>query len=198
MAGFPVSGDQYRTIDRRMSDIKRQLCVADGSPLDPQAVMDALQQIVEGNFDAVPKGLRSLIDCDASPTCLDGWKVVEHVKGGQLDFDPSKIALYLDEAQKEKKGIVGNELRTKLKGKPVLNANVLDHLLDNTNLIPASWKQDENGNTHHILFWGTIYRGSGGRLFVRYLYWLGRQWLWNHYYLGSAFGVESPSAILAS
>ena len=45
-----VTGDQYRTIDRRMRDIKRQLDQDGGSPLDPDAVAYALQQIVEGSL----------------------------------------------------------------------------------------------------------------------------------------------------
>lgn len=45
-----VTGDQYRLIDRRMRDIKRQLDQVSGSPLDPEEVACALQKIVEGDF----------------------------------------------------------------------------------------------------------------------------------------------------
>lgn len=49
MAGtFPVTGEQYRTIDRRMRDIIRQLDRPNGSPLDPAFVTTALQYITEG------------------------------------------------------------------------------------------------------------------------------------------------------
>ena len=55
MAGFSVTGDQFWTVDGRMSDIKRQLSVRGGSPLDPNKVAMALQAITEGKFDLVPK-----------------------------------------------------------------------------------------------------------------------------------------------
>lgn len=45
-----VTGDQYRVIDRRMGEIKRQLNQDGGSPLDPEAVAYTLQQMVEGNL----------------------------------------------------------------------------------------------------------------------------------------------------
>lgn len=48
MATFHVvTGDQYRTVDRRMREIKRQLDQDGGSPLDPSWVARGLQQIVE-------------------------------------------------------------------------------------------------------------------------------------------------------
>ncbi len=47
---FVVTGDQYRDIDRKMREIKRQLDQDKGSPLSPVQVEFALQQIVEGNF----------------------------------------------------------------------------------------------------------------------------------------------------
>lgn len=49
MAGkYPVSGEQYRTIDRRMREIMRQLDQAGDSPLDPEWVASVLQTIIEG------------------------------------------------------------------------------------------------------------------------------------------------------
>jgi hypothetical protein len=55
MAPYVVSGDQYREIDRRMSEIKRQLNQPGGSPLDPDVVARRLQRIVEGPT-AAPTG----------------------------------------------------------------------------------------------------------------------------------------------
>jgi hypothetical protein len=51
MAGHPVTGDQYMSIDRKMSEIKRQLLLPGGSSLDPERVNRALQGIVEGDFE---------------------------------------------------------------------------------------------------------------------------------------------------
>jgi hypothetical protein len=47
MATYVVSGDQYREVDRRMSEIKRQLNQPGGSPLDPDTVARMLQLIIE-------------------------------------------------------------------------------------------------------------------------------------------------------
>jgi hypothetical protein len=48
MAAHVVTGDQYREVDRRMSEIKRQLTQPGGSPLDPDVVARRLQLIIEG------------------------------------------------------------------------------------------------------------------------------------------------------
>src|ERR1700730_14686475 len=55
MATHVVSGDQYREVDRRMSEIKRQLNQPGGSPLDPDMVARRLQLIIEGP-SAAPTG----------------------------------------------------------------------------------------------------------------------------------------------
>lgn len=199
MAGYPVTGDQYRTIDRRMSDIKRQLNVADGSPLDPQAVMDALQDIVEGHFGTAAKGgLRRLIDCDASPWCPRDWKVEKHKRGGQLEFDPSKVELYLSKSQQGERTIEGHKLRKEFKGKQMMNACVLDHLLANTGLIPEGWKKDERGRPRHIYFWDTVYRVSSGGLYARCLCWVVDGWSCFYNCLDDQWNDSSPAAVSAS
>jgi hypothetical protein len=48
MATHVVSGDQYREVDRRMSEIKRQLSQPGGSRLDPDVVARRLQLIIDG------------------------------------------------------------------------------------------------------------------------------------------------------
>lgn len=130
------------------------------------------------------------IDCDASPFIPDGWSVEEHKKMGKLRIDPSKIVLYLDENQKDGKSVEGDELRNKLMEKQVLNANVLDYLLANTESIPESWK--DKG----VYFWGTIYRNAGGNLCVRCLFWNGGQWYWSFNWLGGDWCASNPAAML--
>lgn len=143
------------------------------------------------------KGIEHVIDCDAAPFIPSGWKVEEHQKGGNIKFDASKVELYLSKKQKNG-SIEGNKLREELKGKKVLNANVLDYLLANPKAIPEEWKKDEKGNTRYIFFWGTIYRDSGGRFFVRYLSWDGGQWDWSVYWLSDAFDGLNPAVLSAS
>lgn len=52
MGTYVVSGDQYREVDRRMNEIKRQLNQPGGSPLDPDVVARRLQLIIEGRTPA--------------------------------------------------------------------------------------------------------------------------------------------------
>lgn len=48
MATYVVTGDHYRTIDRRMMEIKRQLNQEGNSPLDPEVIAKGLQYLLEG------------------------------------------------------------------------------------------------------------------------------------------------------
>lgn len=45
---YVVTGDQYRLVDTRIQEIKRQLNQKSGSPLDPEWVAIRLQHIIEG------------------------------------------------------------------------------------------------------------------------------------------------------
>lgn len=110
---------------------------------------------------------KAVIDLEADPFIPEIWSVEEHQKGGVLEWDKDaqKEALHLDTDQKNGKWIEGNKLREELKGKPVLNAVVLDYLLSHPQIIPEQWK----GKT--VYFWGTVYRSQHGGLYVRSLFW---------------------------
>mgnify|MGYP001356901996 CR=1 FL=1 len=135
---------------------------------------------------AIVETVVHLIDCDADPFRPGGWKIVEHKKGGQFQWDLAKILLFLFDIQ----SIKGNELRKKLKGMLVLNANVLDYLLAHPELIPEEWKGK------YIFFWGTIYCDSVGCLVVRCLHWNGVKWCWRYLWLGIDFHSGFPAAVL--
>jgi len=106
------------------------------------------------------KQIRHLIDCDANPFVPYGFRVKWHHKGGkQLEWNTEKVKFYR-----------GNNLRKELAGKLIPNANALDYLLENQDLIPKELK-DEN-----ILFRGTGYYFSDQRFGVRFLYWCGAVW----------------------
>jgi len=152
-------------------------------------LMKLFHAVLKGTHEI--KSIGYLIDCDENPFIPDGWKVEEHQKGGKIKLDISKMELYLSEKQKNG-SIKGNELREELKGKKPMNTNVLDFLLKNPHLIPEEWKGK------HIFFWGTIYRYSGGRLFVRYLRWDGDGWVWGFDWLVNDFDSGHPSAVSAS
>jgi len=130
-----------------------------------------------------------IIDCDANPFLPVGWKGIEsHKKGGMLEWNPTKVKLYLSPNQQDGKTIKGHNLRKELENEPVLNANVLDYLLAHPELIPEEWKEK------YVYFWGTIYRDSVGRLCVRYLCFIGGRWRWGCDWLGIDRDSNSPAA----
>jgi hypothetical protein len=147
------------------------------------------------------------IDLDADPIHLPpGFEVVEHVKGGLINWIPSKpqIALYLTPGQR--KGIVPGEavfeeLAT-FEGTPV-NANALDYFLDNLSrlpwIIPPEWKLIEHYTSKHILFWGTRYRFEGG-ICVRSLDWNAdareRVWKSGYCWVDVPLNAQFPAAML--
>ena len=134
-----------------------------------------------------------MIDCDGAPFCPDGFVVEEHQKGGFLQWnkDLQKDALWRAAGQQNGKVLEGHDLLTELKGKPVLNASVLDYLVAHPQLIPGEWK----GKC--IFFWGTIYRNRGN-LYVRYLCWGDSRWDWDDRWLGSSWGGGAPAVMRAS
>lgn len=148
--------------------------------------MEGVQRFMRDDAEVVIKTYT--IDCDANPYVPDGWKVEEHIKGGELRWNPDEVELYLCDKQKGNV-IEGNELCKLLKDKPVLNANVLDYLLANPQLIPEEWKGKA------VFFWGTIYRNSDGRLCVRYLCWRGGRWDWSNYWLDFNFDDRNPAVL---
>jgi hypothetical protein len=125
------------------------------------------------------------IDCDADPYLPCGCTIMEHNKGEQLEW-PIKVELYLSENQRQGRFIVGHELRKELAGKPVLNAVVLDFLLEHPEFIPYEWQNKT------VLFWGTIYRNQNYRLFVRGLYGDNETTVW----LYRGLKADSPAALL--
>jgi hypothetical protein len=152
------------------------------------------------------KSVEHVIDLGADPFLPDGWKVEEHQKGKVVKLERKGSDLYLDGkkiefflSKKQFKGsIEGNDLRKELAAWPVLNANVLDYLREHPQLIPDEWKQDTQGNTRYIFFWGTVYRRSGGRLCVRCLGWDVGAWRWGYIWLDIDWYVYYPSAVSAS
>jgi len=141
------------------------------------------------------------IDCDADPLTPPGWTVDEHIRNGKFIFKDSSIRFYYDGLQKEyscdsntipNKVINGYELRVKLENKPVLNANVLDYLLEHQEIIPEGWKGKR------ICFWGTVYRSSftiKGGSDIRYLFYGGKEWHWRWMGLSCAFDKNSPAVL---
>ena len=112
-------------------------------------------------------------------------------------MDGRKVVLHLSKRQQNGKWLRGYELCDELTGKPVLNANILDALYENTHLIPEDWKRDEKGNIRYIYFWGTIYR-SADRLFVRSLCFDRGGWGRRCDWLDRGWDFGGPATLLAS
>lgn len=167
--------------------------------------VEGAKRFLAGNFEVVIKN--HIVNGD-KPFIPDGWKVEKHTPlGGKLTRDGDnlflngrKIGFHLSPNQAEGEYIESNKLRKELQDNRVeiLNANVLDYLREHPELIPDSWKVDEQGKTRYIFFWGTVYRGSGGRLRVRCLCWLGGEWGWSNRWLDREWDSLSPAAVLAS
>jgi hypothetical protein len=191
-----VTDEQLGILARRQNDLFRR--VREGT-LPVESILSKLQALIEGDFDAVPNPSGRIIDCDAQPYIPEGWRIERHIPGGQIEFDPNKVELWLSDEQHQGT-IIGNKLRPLVERRPglILNANVLDHLLKNTALIPESWKQDDQGRTRYIYFWGTIYRDSGDSLCVRFLFWNDGRWSWSSGWLGREFVAQNPAALFAS
>ncbi len=174
----------------QMNQLADALEVAGYTPDDVTRLRSSKQlpeilAMVRGN--AKIELVRHLIGCSADPYIPGGWTVEEHHKAGQLEWDPAKITLFL--VEKQKTGTIhGHNLRKELADKSVLNACVLDYLLAHPELIPEDWKGE------FVFFWGTIYRNSGGNLYVRCLFWFGGKWYWYCHWLGSDWYARDPAA----
>jgi hypothetical protein len=133
---------------------------------------------------------KHIINCSLAPFTPQGWKVKKHVFGEEYyEFNPAKIIFYQSPEQMTGRHIKGSDLLREIEGEENLNANVLDHLLANPELIPAAWEGKR------IYFFGTIYLLPAGDLCVRYLLCNGEQWHWNFYLLTDGFYCDCFSVI---
>jgi hypothetical protein len=164
--------------------------------LTESSQLRSIRELLLGNAEITQ--VTHFIDCDKDPVIPYGdWTIADHQKQGSWTWNPSEVSLYLTDQQK-KGTIRGDELCNELTDKKVLNVCVLDYLLEHPQLIPESWKKDEEGNTRFIFFWGTIYRNSDGDLCVGYLFWDGVQWGWLYDWLGLEWSDQSPAAVRVS
>lgn len=144
--------------------------------------------VLRGQAKVVPY---HLIDCDTSPAAISGFKVTEHIKGGQVDWDALKIRHYLSRYQKCG-AILGHDLYKELNGQPVINACVLDYLLAHQEIIPEEWK-----DLKARYFWGTIYEYMDGLSIVRSLVWRGHRFGWQRHWLADVFDSDCLALLAA-
>ena len=135
------------------------------------------------------------IDCDTPSFIPKGLFIhpKDQILGavrGLITFDPARVTLYLDEAQRRGRPF-GTTLAKRLAGKPLLPAQVLNHLLAHPELIPDAWKR-----IPCIYFWGTVYRDVDDGLCVRCLSWDVREWGSGLRSLSREFDSSRPAALL--
>jgi len=156
--------------------------------------------------EPAPLPMSIVVDCDLDPRVPSGLYLTgdgtEHRKMGQITLEKRpngklyangrEVVRYLSPKQQNDKTIGGHKLRNELKGKQALNACILDALLANQQLIPEEWKK---GFTY---FWGTIFRGALGNLYVGCLCWYDGRWHWHDRWLVRDWDDVEPAALLAS
>ena len=183
MANDPaINADQELRLGERAQQLLKLIFNLDNIAL----VRDLLKEIPEA------KEANFTIDCDAEPYAPEGSVVVYHQEDGIIKWTKSLISLYLSREQRDRKLIEGRRLREALegaKGWRVLNANVLDFLLEHPELIPEEWKHQ------HVYFLGTIYHRSRLGTFVRYLHWQKGKWRWSFRSLEDSWDDEDPVAV---
>lgn len=168
-----VSGEQYRTIDRRVRAIKEQLDKRGGSPLDPEKVASALQLIVEGKF---PKPLFARDMHKESE-----WELIE--EGPEVPANLFMTELELKSFLKnDEHYITSEELQ---KRAVTLNANFGQHhaewLLKHRKRIPKDWQGT------YLVFPATLWRDRSGSSHMPVVSWSGKQWVLGFYWLDHRF-----------
>ena len=168
-----------------------------------------LQEIGAEFLSQMAPLLSAEIDTNLDPRLpFSGATIERHARVGKVKIElradgclyvgGKKVGLYRSERQMNGNVVKGYELRTEVDGKPVLSASILDFLMSHQEFIPEEWKKDENGNIIFIFFWGTIFRGADGSLYVRYLCWLEGAWHERCYWLGNGWLSNDPAAVCAS
>lgn len=92
------------------------------------------------------------IDLGAAPTIPTDLILTQHLLGGLWSWNPREIAVWFARGQELGTVLDSTEMLHSIGAKRPLNANLLDWLLGNLQLVPPQWKGKE------ILFWGTQFR----------------------------------------
>lgn len=141
----------------------------------------------------------SVIDFNSTPVCPPGLTIApdsEQIASrvrGKRNLSEIRVGLHLDDGQTNGRWLGGYDLKAKLEGQPVLGAQLLDFYLEHPDLIPEDWKKKG-----WIFFWGTIYHGASGSLYVRYFAWNGTGWYSGCHRFDGTWNDSGPAAVSAS
>ena len=150
---------------------------------------EGVKRFLSGLTEVVP--MERIINCNEDPFLMSHWKVAKHDHLGKLVWDASKVKLEYS-SHKEGEGVSGNTLYGELSGKVLLNANVLEFLLENEHLIPDEWRRLK------VYFWGTLYclKDEPSETFVLYLCTVGEGWCRGTKRLTETWESSWPTAVL--
>ena len=114
-----------------------------------------------------------IVNCDAPPCLMSGVMIYHHKKMGMLNIIPEMIKLYSyyggDIHDSRVEEILLGEAKSSLLEDFGLNANVVDYLYNNQQIIPESWKGKK------IYFFNTVFKPREGSCYINYL-----EWQWWH------------------
>ncbi len=168
-----VSAEQYRELDGRLFEIKRQLRQKKGYPHNPNRLTRVLQALIEGRFGDLGK-FPSEIHCpDLIP---DGYEILEDVEPSKFQVKDLKLASFLHD---EDGGSVNGEIMRQRAVKLSANFGLVDaqFILDHQDEIPVGFRGE------CLVFTGTLLRYPNGDLHVAYLRWNGARWYLAFYWL---------------
>jgi len=118
------------------------------------------------------------------------------MRGGKLYANGREIELYLSQHQRDIGAVIrGDKLRGeigKLKNKRALNACLMNALTMHQEFIPDAWK-----TVGHIYFWGTVFCGGFGRLYIGYLFFFDGKWRWSYELITHNWSERGPAACIA-
>lgn len=200
-----ITSGQGKTINRVACDATVRACRELG------LTKDAAQGVL-GRGNELSLGIKRLIESlslDQNLIRIDrstpfdpvafigkGWSIAEQDERSlaMTEVDLNKVT-FETTLRAGETSIQGEEKLKRLiaSGKIRLDARVFQHLWENQELIPESWKTKSG-----IFFDGTILRSPDGNRFVLYLYWGDGRWVWHCYWLDSDWLARYPSACLES
>lgn len=147
------------------------------------------------------KTQNTVIDFDSTPTipadlmiAPDYLQISSRVRGNKK-FIEITVRVHLDDGQRIGSWLMGYNLMNMLagQGQVVYGAQLSDFYLEHPELFPEGLK-----DRGWIFFWGTIYLGEGGRLYVRCLSWNGTMCVSAYRPLIEGWCGNDPAAVSAN
>jgi hypothetical protein len=150
--------------------------------------------------------MQATLDLAAEPKLpFPTARIASHETGGVVAVESRPDGLYVDakkvvlfRSERQTAGVQGPELFGELKGKRVLNANVLHFLLQNPEFIPNTpeWRKQGDGDEIMIYFWGTLFGHPNGDHCVPHMEWNGASWTFSCSSIQNWWMTNQPAALL--